>query len=216
VQRALAALSKRPFAENFTQLGRAHVTGVAPAKAAELNATLHSAASTETGVVQFTDVRDFQAKITTSDSGTQYVKVTGGKFLVSSDGVHYQPAPAAERQTFNSAAQAGFSFLTRGATQVQDKGPRTVNGIDTEEYTGVFPASAIRSQFGSIVDLPGGSTLGRATMTIDVSRAADVPVHIVDVMSLSTDLAALKPGLRGRMITVVTSTRAFAHFGPPR
>jgi hypothetical protein len=104
--------------------------------------------------------------------------------------------------------------LSRGAEQVQDKGPRTVDGTATEEYTGVFPGSAIKAQFGSLVDVPAGSSFGRGTMTIDVSRAAGVPVHIVDVISLTTDLAAFQPGLHGSMITVVTSTRSFAHFGP--
>ena len=83
----------------------------------------------------------------------------------------------------------------------------------TGSYAGVFPGSAIKAQFGSLVDVPAGSSFGRGTMTIDVSRAAGVPVHIVDVISLSTDLAAVQPGLRGRLITVVTSRRSFAHFG---
>ncbi len=175
VKRALAALSQRAFDESFTQVGRLHVTGVAPAKAAALNARLRGAGSNETGLVEFKDVHDFQAKITTSDSGTQYIRASGGSF-----------------------------------------GPRTVNGTAVEEYTGIFPGSAIKSAYGSLVQLPPGSTFGRGAMTIDISRAAGVPVHIFDVISLSTDLAALQPDLRGRVITVVTSTRAFAHFGPPR
>ncbi len=214
VQQALAALSNRAFDESFTQVGRLHVTGAAPATAARLNARLRNVRSTETGLVQFTDVHDFQAKITTSDSGTQYIRASGGKFLVSSDGVHYQPGPAAEEQTFDSLAQTGLSFLSRGAEQVQDKGPRTVDGTATEEYTGIFPGSAIKAQFGSLVDVPAGSSFGRGTMTIDISRAAGVPVRVVDVLSLTTDLATFEAGLRGSMITVVTSTRSFAHFGP--
>lgn len=216
VRQALAALSNRPFNENFTQVARAHVTGVAPAKAAQFNARLRGVRTTETGVAQFKDVHNFQEKITTSDSGTEYTKAAGGSFLVSSDGVHYRPAPAGEQQSFNSQTQVGLPFLSRGVTQVKDVGPRTVNGVAVEEYTGVFPGSAIRAAYGSTVTLPAGSALGRSMMTIDVSRAADVPVRMVDVVSLSTDLAALQSDLRGRMITVVTSTRAFTHFGPAR
>jgi len=185
---------------------------LAPATGARLNARLRNVRSTETGLVQFTDVHDFQAKITTSDSGTQYIRASGGKFQVSSDGVHYQPGPAAEEQTFDSLAQTGLSFLSRGAKQVQDKGPRTVDGTATEQYTGLFPGSAIKAQFGSL-DVPAGSSFGRGTMTIDISRAAGVPVRVVDVLSLTTDLATFQAGLRGSMITVVTSTRSFAHFG---
>jgi hypothetical protein len=73
----------------------------------------------------------------------------------------------------------------------------------------------MRSQFRSLLELPAGSSLGRGTLTLDVSRTAGVPVHIVDVISLSMDLAALhQPGLSGRVILVETSNRALAHFGP--
>jgi hypothetical protein len=226
VRQSLAALSKRSFDESFTQVTRLHVTGVAPPKAADLTATLRSIESHESGVVEFRGVNDFQARITSSDSGTQYVKASGGSFLVSSDGVHYQPAPPAERQAFTTLAQASLVLLSRGMTNVQDRGPRTMNGmqdrrprtmngIATEEYAGVIPASAMRSQFRSLLELPAGSSLGRGTLTLDVSRAAGVPVHIVDVISLSMDLAALhQPGLSGRVILVETSNRALAHFGP--
>jgi hypothetical protein len=217
VRQALASLSKRSFDESFTQVTRFHVTGVAPAKAAQLNSRLRSIDTSESGLVQFSGVRDFQARITSSDSGTQYVKASGGSFLVSSDGVHYQPAPAGEQGTFTSLAQSGLSLLARGMTNVRDGGARTVNGTAAEEYAGVIPASAMRSQFGSLIQLPAGSSLGPGTLTVDVSRAAVVPVHMVDVISLTMDLAALhQPGLSGHATLVETSTRAFAHFGPVR
>jgi hypothetical protein len=215
-RQALAALSDRAFDERFTQVARLHLTGLAPAKAAKLNAGLRSVGSTETGVVRVTDVRDFEGRFTRSDAGTSYVKASGGSFLVSSDGVHYRPGPAGEQQSFDSQAQAGLSLLSRGVTDVRDKGVRTVNGVAVEEYTGVFAGSAVRAAYGSLVKLPAGTSLGRGTITLDVSRAADLPMHMVDVTSLTTDLAALhQPGLSGRLITVVTSTREFTHLGSP-
>jgi hypothetical protein len=43
-----------------------------------------------------------------------------------------------------------------------------------------------------------------------------VAPDMVDVISLTTDLAAQhQPGLSGRLITAVTSTREFTHFGSP-
>jgi hypothetical protein len=216
VEQALAALSKRSFEESFHQVGRLHVTGVSPPRAAQLDARLRGAGSNETGVVQFKDVHNFQAKLSTSQAGSEYFKAAGGTFEVSSDGVNYQSAPANLQKTLAGVFQSGFAFLSRGVQQVHDKGPRAVNGTAAEEYTGTFSGSAVLALVRSLTQPPCGSSIGNGTMTVDIDRATDLPLRMTDAVSLNTDLATLhQPGLTGRLVTVVTSTRTFSHFGPP-
>jgi hypothetical protein len=102
-----------------------------------------------------------------------------------------------------------------GARRVEDKGPRVVNGTSVEEYTSSFPGAAVAAQFDTLVKPPPHTSIGEGTTTLDIDRATGLPVHISDSVSLTTDLAAVRPGLTGRLITAVTNSRTF-HFFPPR
>jgi hypothetical protein len=142
------------------------------------------------------------------------VKVMGGSYQVSRDGVSYRAATSVERRVLTGFAQSGFTIVKQGARRVEDKGPRVVNGIAVEEYRSSFPAAAVASQFDPLVKLPPHTAIEDGTTTLDINLATGLPVHIVDAFSLATDLAAVRPGLTGRLITAVTNSRTF-DFDPP-
>jgi hypothetical protein len=142
------------------------------------------------------------------------VKVIGGRYQVSRDGVSYRAATSVERRVLTGFAQSGFTIVKQGARHVEDKGPRMVNGIAVEEYTSSFPAAAVASQYDPLVQLPSDTAIEDGTTTLDIDLATGLPVHSVDAFSLATDLAAVRPGLTGRLITVVTNSRTF-DFNPP-
>jgi hypothetical protein len=64
------------------------------------------------------------------------------------------------------------------------------------------------------VTLPPHTSIEDGTTTLDIDLATGLPVHIVDAFSLATDLAAVRHGLTGRLITAVTNSRTF-NFDPP-
>lgn len=212
---ALSALSQRGFDVTFREVARLRLAGVPPAHTGALRTALRGAALSETGVVHFTSVRQFRATFSSSRSGTAHVKVSGGRFLVSINGGGYRGATAVERRVLTAFVHGGFSFVSPPARHVEDRGPRVVNGAAVEEYTASFSAGAIASQFSPFVQLPPHTSIAGGTTTLDIDRATGLPVHISDVVSLTTDLAAVRPGLTGRLITTATSTRTF-RFDPPR
>jgi hypothetical protein len=144
-----------------------------------------------------------------------YVKVTGRPFLVSRDGDKYRAATPVERRVLTGFAQSGFSFVTQGARHAEDKGPRMVSGTAVEEYTSSFPGAAVAARIDPLVKLPPHTTIGNGTTTLDIDRATGLPLHISDAVLFTTNLAAIRPGLTGRLITVFTNNRTF-HFDPPR
>jgi hypothetical protein len=85
--------------------------------------------------VHFISLREFGSRLSSSRSGTIYVKVIGGRYLVSRDGLHYRAATQVERRVLTGFARSGFSLVKPGARHVEDKGPRVVNGTAVEEYT---------------------------------------------------------------------------------
>ena len=214
VRRALTAVSQRPFDVTFREDARLRVAGVPRAQASGLEAELRSAGLSETGVVHFISIRQFGARLSSSHTGTIYAKVTGGRFQVSRDGVKYRAAKPVERRVLTAFAQSGFSFVSERARHVEDKGSRVVNGIAVEEYTTTFPGAAVAAQFDPLVKLPPHTSIGDGTTTLDIDRATGLPVHISDAVLLTTDLAAVRPGLTGRLITAVTNRRTF-NFDPP-
>jgi hypothetical protein len=96
-----------------------------------------------------------------------------------------------------------------------DKGSRVLNGTAVERYTTSFAGATVAAQFDSLVQLPPHTSIEDRTTTLDFDRATGLPAVIVDSFSLTTDLAAVRPGLTGRLITTVTETRTF-DFDPPR
>jgi hypothetical protein len=151
VHRALTAVSERSFDVTFREVARLRAAGVPQAQASNLEAELRNAALSETGVVHFISIRQFGARLSSSHTGTIYAKVTGGRFQVSRDGVHYRAATQVERRVLTGFAQSGFSFVKPGARRVEDKGPRVVNGTSVEEYTSSFPGAAVAAEFDALV-----------------------------------------------------------------
>jgi hypothetical protein len=215
VRRALTAVSHRPFDVTFREDARLRVSGVPRARASGLEAALRSAGLSETGVVHFISLRHFGARLSSSSTGTIYAKVIGGRFQVSRDGVKYRAAKPVERRVLTGFAQSGFSFVNESARDVEDEGPRMVNGIAVEEYTSSFPGAAVSARIDPLVKLPPHTSIGNGTTTLDIDRASGLPVHISDVVLFTTDLAAIRPGLTGRLITDLTNSRTF-NFDPPR
>ncbi len=217
MRHALSALSQHAFDVTFREDARLHLAGGASsARTRALEAELRGAALSETGVVQVTSIHTFRGKFSSSRSGTAYVKVSGGAFLVSINAAGYRPATAIEQRVLTAFVRGGFSFVRPRPHHVEDKGPRVVNGAAVEEYTASFSAGAVAAEFSALVQLPPHTSVAGGTTTLDIDRATGLPVHISDVISLRTDLAAVRPGLRGRLVTTATSTRTFAHFGPAR
>src|SRR5262249_23933935 len=120
-----------------------------------------------------------------------------------------------ERRVLTGFAQSGFSFVDESARHVEDKGSRVVNGIAVEEYTTTFPAAAVAARIDPLVKLPPHTSIGNGTTTLDIDRATGLPVHISDAVLFTTDLAAIRPGLTGRLITDLSNSRTF-NFDPPR
>jgi hypothetical protein len=145
---------------------------------------------------------------------TEHMSARATRIATLGDAPHTSEAAAAER-VLTAFVRTGVSFATGGVRHVQDHGARTVNGTAVEEYTGSFPAAAVAAYFGSFVQLPPHTSIEDGTTTVDVDRATGLPVHIVDAISVMTDLAAVRPGLTGRLITTATDSRNF-HFDPPR
>jgi hypothetical protein len=214
VHRALTAVSERSFDVTFREVARLRAAGVPPAQASNLEAELRNAGLSETGVVHFISIRQFGARLSSSHTGTIYARVTGGRFQVSRDGVHYRAATQVERRVLTGFAQSGFSFVKPGAGRVEDQGPRVVNGTSVEEYTSSFPGAAVAAEFDALVKPPPHTSIGEGTTTVDIDRATGLPVHISDSVFLTTDLAAVRPGLTGRLITAVTNSRSFHFFSP--
>jgi len=216
MRHALSALSQHSFDVTFREVARLHLAGGVPsARRRALEAELRGDALSETGVVHFTSVRQFRGRFSSSRSGTAYVKVSGGAFLVSINGGPYRAATAVERRVLTAFVRDGFSFVSPRARHVDDNGPRVVDGAAVEEYSASFSAGAVAAQLGGLVQLPAHTSIAGGTVTLDIDRATGLPVHISDVVSLTTDLAAERPGLRGGLITTATSTRTF-RFDPPR
>jgi len=215
VRQALDSVSDRPFDVTFREVARLRVAGVPHAQASTLEAQLRDAGLSETGVVHFVSIKQFGARLSSSHTGTIYAKVIGGRFQVSRDGVKYRAATQVERRVLTVFAQSGFSFVKQGARHVEDRGSRVLNGTAVEEYTSSFPGAAVAAEFDPLVQIPPHTSIGSGTTTLDIDRATGLPVHISDAVSLTTNLAAVRPGLTGRLITAVTNSRTF-HFYPPR
>jgi hypothetical protein len=214
VRRALHAVSQRAFDARFQEVARLRVAGVPRTQAASLDTRLRAAGLSETGVVHFISLREFGGRLASSRSGTIYLKVIGGRYLVSRDGVSFRAAPRVERRVLTEFARSGFSLVRPRARNVEDKGPRVVNGTAVEEYTSSFPAAAVAAQFDTLVTLPPHTAILDGTTTLDIDRATGLPLHVVDAFSVATDLAAVRLGLTGRLITAVTNSRTF-DFDPP-
>jgi hypothetical protein len=185
-------------------------------QAARLQAAVRGADRTVDGVGHFTSPGDFRVRTNSSASGIEDMRATHGALSVSTDGVRYQAASPSQARTVGVYVKGALAFLGRGATDVEDRGTRTVDRTVVEEYRGIFSAAAVRAQFGSLLHFPAGASIEDGTTTVDVDHATGLPVHMQDAVTLSIDLATIRPRLPGRLIATVTTTRDFSHFGSPR